>query len=255
MVLLLWSLNLPARADSPSPSHLEDTTSFARRAEAVFKAAQARFKAQPTNAEAEWQLGRAAFDWAEFATSRSQRAEIAQQGIAAARKLIEQNPDSTPGHYYLGMNLGQLARTKELGALRIVGQMEQEFKTALSLNPSYDYGGPDRNLGMLYRDAPGWPASIGNKSKARLHLQKALKISPDYPENLLNWIESELKWNERNAALRDLKALDELWPAAQKQFTGEAWAATWADWEKRRSEAQTKLNQAPKSLETPRNAD
>src|SRR3954467_5227640 len=186
MLLLLLSLNLPARAQSASPSHVEDTTSFARRAEAVFKAAQARAKAQPTNAEAQLQLGRAAFDWAEFANSRSQRAEIAQEGIAAARKLVEQNPDSTPGHYYLGMNLGQLARTKELGALRIVGQMEQEFKTALSLNPSYDYGGPDRGLGMLYRDAPGWPASIGNKSKARMHLLRALKISPDYPENLLN---------------------------------------------------------------------
>src|SRR5947209_848260 len=100
MLLLLLSLNLPAKADSAFPSPVEDTTSFARRAEAVFKAAQARIKAQPTNAEAKFQLGRAAFDWAEFANSRSQRAEIAQEGIAAARSLIEQNPDSTAGHYY-----------------------------------------------------------------------------------------------------------------------------------------------------------
>jgi tetratricopeptide (TPR) repeat protein len=251
--LVLLSLNLSALADPVQSNPPADTAAFARRAEAVFNAAKSRFQTQGTNAQAAWQFARAAYDWADFATSRSQRAEIAEQGIAACRKLIEQNPDSTAGHYYLAMNMGQLARTKELGALRLVGQMEQEFKTALSLNPSYDYGGPDRGLGMLYRDAPGWPASIGNKSKARLHLQKALKISPDYPENLLNLIEGELKWGDRNGALRHLKALQELWPAAQKQFAGEEWAATWSDWTKRRTELENKLNETPKSLETPRN--
>ena len=64
------------------------------------------------------------------------------------------------------MNLGQLARTEYLGALTLVKQMEQEFKAAGGLDPQFDHAGPKRNLGLLYRDAPGWPVSIGNPSKS-----------------------------------------------------------------------------------------
>ncbi|MDB6021542.1 MAG: hypothetical protein JWQ04_1399, partial [Pedosphaera sp.] len=168
------------------------------------------------------------------------------------RALIERDPNSAPGHYYLSLNLGQLAQTRKLGALKIVGQMEAEFKIALGLDPKLDYAGSDRGLGLLYLETPGWPISIGSKSKARLHLQKAAKLFPNYPENLLNLIEAHLKWGDKNAALRELKSLDDLWPAAQKEFTGEAWEATWADWETRRETFRKKAAQAPKSIEPPR---
>ena len=65
------------------------------------------------------------------------------------------------------MNLGQLARTELLGALKLVKEMEREFKTAADLDKQFDYAGPERCLGLLYRDAPGWPASIGSRRKAR----------------------------------------------------------------------------------------
>ncbi len=77
------------------------------------------------------------------------------------------NPNSAPAHYYLAMNLGQLARTEFLGALKLVREMEREFKTAAELDAQFDFAGPERSLGLLYRDAPGWPVSIGSKRKAR----------------------------------------------------------------------------------------
>jgi hypothetical protein len=52
--------------------------------------------------------------------------------------------------------------------------------------------------------------------------------------------------------LRELKALDELWPSAKQRFTGDAWASSWADWEKRREELQKKASETPKVLESPR---
>ena len=55
-----------------------------------------------------------------FCHFRSQREEIATEGIDACRQLIAANTNSVPGHYYLAMNLGQLAQTKSLGALKIV---------------------------------------------------------------------------------------------------------------------------------------
>ena len=96
----------------------------------------------------------------------SERADIAQQGIAAAWQALARESNSAPAHYYLGMNLAQLAQTKMLGALKIVDRMEREFTTTRELDEHFDYAGADRNLGLLYRDAPSI-GSIGNRSKAR----------------------------------------------------------------------------------------
>jgi tetratricopeptide (TPR) repeat protein len=239
----LTVLALPAHADSDATNQAR----FARKAEAAFKSARARFEQETNSAEAAWQFGRACYDWADFAASSTQRAGIAQLGIAACRSLVASSTNSAPGHYYLALNLSQLARTKTLGALKIVEQMEQEFSSALSLDPKYDFAGADRGLALLYAEAPGWPVSVGSRSKAKSHLQNALKLCPGYPENLLSLAAVELKFGDRAGALRDLKALDELWPGAQKQFAGDAWESSWADWDKRRGELRQKANEAPRA--------
>ncbi len=240
-----WMMMLISRAvladDESTPDQSANNPKFAQRAETVFKAAKTRFESDTNNPEAQWQFGRACYDWADFSTSDHQRENIATQGIAACSKLIKRNTDSAPGHYYLAMNLGQLAQTKTLGALKLVSQMEAEFKFALGLDPKMDYAGPDRGLGLLYLEAPGWPASIGNKSKAREHLQKAMKLFPKFPENVLNMLEAELKWGEKHDASRDLAALNELWPSARKELAGDEWGASWADWDRRRQLAEKKL--------------
>ena len=78
--------------------------------------------------------------------------------------------------------------------------MEREFKTAEDLDEHFDYAGPARCLGLLYRDAPGWPFSIGSRRKAREWLERAAKLAPDYPENHLNLVESCLQWHDRAGA-------------------------------------------------------
>ncbi len=134
------------------------------------------------------------------------------------------------------MNFGQLAKAEapSLAAYRLVREMEREFKNGGGSGRSFDYAGPDRGLGLLYRDAPGWPLSIGSRHKAREWLEQAEKLAPDYPENHLNLAESFLQWHDRAGAERELKALDALWPIAQTNLTGEAWEPSWDDWSARR---------------------
>ncbi|HVY72247.1 MAG TPA: hypothetical protein VHH73_20100, partial [Verrucomicrobiae bacterium] len=134
------------------------------------------------------------------------------------------------GHYYLAMDLGQLARTKSIGALRIVEEMEKEFKIARLLDEKFDYGGSDRSLGMLYRDVPGWPTSIGSRAKARLHLQKAVELSPEYPGNHLELASAQRQFGDKRELQKSVEILRELLPAARSKFTGEDWAAAWLDW-------------------------
>jgi hypothetical protein len=213
---------------------------FAQRAEKTYLAAKSRMEANTNDAAALWQFARAAFDWADLQTVNARKREIAEQGVAAARRYIAHDAKAAEGHYYLGMNLGEVAETETLGALKLVREMETEFGIALKANAALDHAGSDRNLGLLYRDAPGWPTSIGSRAKARQHLQQAFILAPSYPDNALNLIESDLDWSDVDAARRDLKTLDEHWPKAQKEFAGEEWEASWVDWTKRRDEARKK---------------
>ena len=225
---------------------------FAARAGAEFRRAQMQLQSNTNDFAAAWHFARACYDFADFATNDAERATVAVQGIAACRQLLAARPKSAPGHYYLGMDLGQLARTEILGALKLVKEMEHEFKTADDLDEHFDHAGPARCLGLLYRDAPGWPASIGSRHKAREWLERAATLAPDCPENHLNLIESRLNWNDRAGAESELKTLDALWPKAQTNFAGEAWEPSWADWTARKSAAEQSITQASQPAESPK---
>lgn len=229
------------------------TNLTALRAETAFRMLQVSYQTNRTDTEVAWQFARACFDWAEFATNTAQRARIAQLGIKASREVLVRNPDSLQGHYYLGMNLGQLARTKSLGALPIVDEMEVEFKAARALDEKYDNAGSVRNLGLLYLDAPSI-GSIGSRSKARTHLQRAVELAPDFPENHLNLAEARVRWRDLEGARRELNALEAGLVKARADFAGAAWAAAWVDWERRLQKLRTQLLAVPKPATSPKGA-
>ena len=219
---------------------------FAAHARMEYHRTQALLQADADNPTNTWQFARACYDVADFATNDAERALIANQGIDASRQLIARTPKSAPGHYYLAMDEGQLARTELLGALALVRDMEREFKTAVALDAAFDFAGPERNLGLLYLQAPHL-GSIGSKRKAREFLERAVKHAPDYPENHLNLIETEFQWDEPDHAKAQLNALDAIWSKAQTNFTGDAWAESWDDWIKRRAAAQKKVDENSKN--------
>jgi tetratricopeptide (TPR) repeat protein len=228
---------------------------WAARVEQELVRARIRFQTETNSAEAAWQLGRACYDVADLATNRTERAKIAEEGIDVCRQSISRKTNSAPAHYYLGMNLGQLADTKRnMAALKMVKEMEREFQAARDLDKQFDSAGPDRNLGLLYLQAPV-VVSIGSRSKARQHLRNAVDLAPEYPENRLNLLETYLKWGEPSSARREAKALDELWPEAQRKFTGEAWAASWPDWERRLKTAKKRIEAASKTIQGPHHGD
>jgi hypothetical protein len=233
------------------PANPAAETEFAAYAKKSLQEAQARYQKAPGEATAAWQFGRACFDLAEFATNKTQRASLAEQGIAACRLAIARESNSAPAHYYLAMNLGQLAQTKGLAALKLVDQIEREFTRAHNLDEHLDCAGPDRNLGLLYRDAPVI-GSIGSRTRAREHLKRAVELAPQYPENRLNLVEAYLNWGERTGAYHELQALEAAWPAARTNFVGEPWAGSWADWEPRLKRLKKKIEEPTKVLGTPR---
>ena len=214
------------------------SSQFADAAQAKLQAARKKWQTDTNNVGFAWDLGRACFWRGEFAVTDEERAALAQEGIAVCRTVTARSPTLPEGHYYLAMNLGQLARTKWLEALGLVRELESSLKLAGGMSPRLDHAGPDRCLGQLYRDAPGWPVSIGSKSKARTHLTRAVELAPEFPENHLALIETWLMWKDKKALQRDLKALPAILLKARQLFTGDDWAAHWDDWDRRWKEVQ-----------------
>src|SRR5947208_15406714 len=157
---------------SPLSAHAATPAEFAARARKAYQDARDKHSESPKDIQLAWQFGRACYDVADFSTNNTERGDFAQQGIAACNEAIAANHNCAPAHYYLGMNLGQLAQTRGLSALKLIDQMEAEFKLARQLDEKFDFGGPDRNLGLLYRDAPSW-ISLGSRDNAAKHLPRA----------------------------------------------------------------------------------
>jgi tetratricopeptide (TPR) repeat protein len=238
---------LPAGAGSGSPAAASTPAS---RADAAYHLLRERCESQPTNVTVACQFASACFDQCEFSRNKNDRAQFASEGIAACRQALALDLRLAAAHYYLGMDLAQLARTELVGALSLLNEVESEWLTARMLDQDFDYAGADRNLGRLYLDAPGWPLSLGSRANARQHLLRAVSLHPEYPENHLNLIEALLKWNDRSQAAQAAKALEAVLPAAGKQFAGPAWESNWEDWNGRWKAIQAKLK-LPTSIRSP----
>jgi len=252
---LLWKLTLVAGlalgwAAAPGAGALESST--LAQYDQAYRDQRQRWEAAPTNTTLGWELARACFDLADNATNDLQRATVAQEGIGAARRIIAQAPETAPAHYYLALNLGQLARTRGLTALKLVSEMEAELKTVLKLDEKFDYAGADRALGIVYRDTPGWPLSVGSRTKSRQHLRQAVSLFPEYLESRLYLLESYLKWGEHKNAMAEANATAAIFPAARQKFAGALWAGSWADWERWWKKLQTQVAEPPKTAVSPR---
>jgi len=223
---------------------------FAVRAQKAFDLAKKNHLSDTNSAAAALELARTSFDLADLAANNARRAEIARCGIAVCRQWLVRAPKSAPGHYYLAMNLGELAQAEapSIAAYKLVHEVEREFVLAAELDVRFDHAGPARSLGELYFQAPGWPFSIGSKRKAREWLERAAALAPDYPDNQLNLAEAQLKWRQREALEKTLKNLDAGWSAARTNFIGEAWEPSWLDWNARRTAVKAEFQKIYKSV-------
>jgi hypothetical protein len=214
---------------------------FTAEAKAAYEAAQNVYSTNNSSVSAAIDLTRTAFDYADLAPNDTIRENVANNGIATARLVIATNTNLVAAHYYLALNIGQLARTKMLGALKLLIEMERELKLVIQLDPKFDYAGGHRTIGDLYLEAPGWPTSVGDKKKARVNLEKAVEIAPEFPDNHLCYLEALVKWKEWKLATEKLDDYRGILAKAKERFTGPDWAYEWSDWTRREKAIQQKI--------------
>jgi tetratricopeptide (TPR) repeat protein len=149
----------------------------------------------PRSFDAAWRAAHLAAHLAEEAVEgdkeeKSRRQKFAGQAVQLAEKAIALDDKRVEGHYYRAIGIGLDASTRTVGAYLELGKMADEAKKAAAIDPAFDHAGPERILGALLARAPAWPASIGDLDEGKEHLERALKLAPDYPPNHLYYCQA-----------------------------------------------------------------
>ena len=224
-----------AESSSVPPAEVQRRT-------AAFEAARKAMAANPEDPALVADFARTAFDRCEVLAEGPVVEAVSTEAAEACRTSLKGRPAEARLHYYLGLNLGQLARTRSLGALRLVRQMEKAWLTARTLDESFDFAGADRSLGLLYAECPRPPIGVGSREKARGHLARAVELAPDHPENRLYFAEQLVRWGDREAARNQLASLEKLLPDARRRLTGPDWEPAWVAWDARLATLRERLS-------------
>ena len=151
VVLALWLMSLMELWAQPAGTGTSAADQFRTKALQTLAIRRETLRTNASN-EARIELAKETVLFGDIAADGTEREAVALEGIEACRTIL-QNTNLAAGNYYLALNLGQLARTRSLTALSLVKQMEQHFKEAITLDPSYDHAGALRHLGELYLES------------------------------------------------------------------------------------------------------
>ena len=125
--------------------------------------------------------------------------QIYEQGIKWGEKAIKINPKNVEARYWKTANMGSLGKKRGLlQSLFILKPMEKELKKIIEIDAKYWRA--YMLLGMLYREAPGWPISFGDKKEAIKNLKKAVKLMPNAPRALNELAKGYLAIDEKEQA-------------------------------------------------------
>jgi tetratricopeptide (TPR) repeat protein len=124
-----------------------------------------------------WRIARAHYWVGDHTPDKAEKKRIFEQGIYYAKKAVEFAPDKPEGHYWLGICYGVYGEAKGvLKSLSLVKPIKAAMNKVLELDPAYDDGGPDRVLGRVYHELPGFAG--GSKKKSLEHLLRSKELGP-----------------------------------------------------------------------------
>ncbi len=135
-------------------------------------------------------------------------------------------PDAVEGHFWLAATMGALADAHGLRqGIRYRAPIKAALEKALTIQPGYLDGSPDRALGRWYFKVPGLFG--GDVRKSEVHLRKALSYKSDSIISLLflaeTLIELERKAEARAALQAALDAApDPEWAPEDARFKAQA---------------------------------
>lgn len=168
--------------------------------------AELRFRTAPDDPETGWRWARALY----LRTLRAPDSTVVALTDRCEAELgaILERSERAQAHYFRALCWGARAQVRPLEGLPLVRRMLSAAQRAVALDPSCEHGGPERLLGGLYLRAPAWPVSVGDPELAVEHLQRAVALAPEWPENHLLLAEALWADDRRDEARQALASAE-----------------------------------------------
>lgn len=131
-----------------------------------------------------------------------------EDGLVHANRAVDLDDEHPEAHYWKGVLMGRIGEERGiLQSLFMVGDIMRALERTLELDP--EHGGAHLLASQVYRKAPGWPLSVGNRKKALEHALEAVRLNPNATNRMLNLAEAYLNDRQRDKARETLqKVLD-----------------------------------------------
>ncbi len=143
-------------------------------------------------------------EYADWGVPSNEKEEKLTKARSLAEAAIKLDPSNGRAHYIAGASIGRLAQYKGIvQSLFMLGDLDKYIDTAIKLLDENDEEGRLYKTfayiasGMRYRDVP-WP--LYNYKKSEELLNKALQLTPDYPNIYLELGYLYLKTGDKDKA-------------------------------------------------------
>ncbi len=133
----------------------------------------------PHRSRANWEAAKAYSNYNYFANlEEDETINVLEKGKEYAERAIEEDPENARAHFWLGSIIGELGQEQGImGSLASVDPMQEALEKAIELDP--DFAPAYDVLARLYRQAPGWPLSIGDDEEALKYSKKSVEVAPN----------------------------------------------------------------------------
>lgn len=145
---------------------------------------------------------------ADLAEEATEKRTLAKQALQQANDCVKAEPQNAGCYYYRGQTKGILAKGKLIGYPSRVRSMLRDWEKAREIDPTIDFGGPDRMFAEVFIDLPSYfgPKDLRKDLKKALqHLDRAIQFS-NYPTNHLDRATALIEENRLSEAKNALSS-------------------------------------------------
>ena len=223
-----------AAIQSPSDMLKESDNLWKKRnisgnAQKSFDIAEAALKAGGDEFEARWRMARGAFWVAERTSDKKLKETMGWRGYDEGLKASKLQPGRVEGYYFGVISLGQYSIA--IGVLKAIGKgvkgkFESMGNKAVAVNPNFDFGGPDRAMGVYWRDLPKIARDL---KKAEAHMKASIAKGDVKIRSHFYLAEIYLMTDRREMAKVELERCSKMDPAAEDYADGVMFRKNCAD--------------------------
>jgi len=167
----------------------------------------------------------------------SKSKELAEQGMELSERCLMSAPENPGCYYWRAVNTGLYYKIHIIGYQRGIKKMIEDCVKVISLDVGYDHAGAYRMLGQIYTMLPQTGGNAGSITRdlalAEKYLRKAVKLSPDYPENHIALAETLLALDRASESSKSLESAVLLAPRWQRDASYNEWKKSIASLEKK----------------------